>query len=423
LLREYAKRRDRHIEVCYHDRDRESAEDTVRALEKGAADLATYFEVEGPLPLLRAILAPDRAAFDALVAGILRVEIEKPSDPRRIAQSQRTDIVLLSPSAYVAHSTYRHVPGDYRRMIRHELVHVFQEHLSPGIEESPLWWDEGLAVYLSGQWRHPSQFRFREPVLESLRDGRMPTLHAIQVDRSLAYSFGWTLVRFIEQENGKDAVVRIVRQMKDGDVFAALGEDAGALQTAWSAWLGMLPDGGRRASRPRSRTTETSRRIGVAECHPPRALSESAIRSPKRSAMNRQEILDFVRRNPTSFMATVERGQPRVRAMQTPHVDDEGLVFCTGVQKNVSRQLQATDGAVELAYWDAEGNVLLRLRGRMAVVDSLELKKRIVETTFQFLKPVVAQHGYEVLILFRLSSGEYRTWDGQSGGREEAGTF
>jgi len=66
---------------------------------------------------------------------------------------------------------------------------------------------------------------------------------------------------------------------------------------------------------------------------------------------------------------------------------------------------------------------MLRLRGRMTVVDSLELKKHIVETTFQFLKPIVAQHGYEVLTLFRLASGEYRTWDGRNGGREETGTF
>jgi uncharacterized pyridoxamine 5'-phosphate oxidase family protein len=155
----------------------------------------------------------------------------------------------------------------------------------------------------------------------------------------------------------------------------------------------------------------------------PPAFREGAIPKLEGSKMNRQEILDFVRKNPTSFMATVERGQPRVRAMQTPHVDDDGLVFCTGAQKNVCKQLQAADGAVELAYWDAKEDMMLRLRGRMTVVDSLELKKHIVETTFQFLKPVVAQHGYEILILFRMASGEYRTWDGRNGGREETGTF
>ena len=42
--------------------------------------------------------------------------------------------------------------------------------------------------------------RFREPVLESIRDGHAPAMSAIQADHSLAYSFGWTIVRFIEQK-------------------------------------------------------------------------------------------------------------------------------------------------------------------------------------------------------------------------------
>ena len=138
--------------------------------------------------------------------------------------------------------------------------------------------------------------------------------------------------------------------------------------------------------------------------------------------MNRQEILDFVRKAPTSFMATMEQGEPRVRAMQTAHIDEDGLTFCTGGYKSVSKQLLA-NGAVELSYWNAEQGIQLRLRGVMTVVDSLDLKKHIVETSFTFLKPVVAQHGYESLSLFRLARGEYRIWDRNAGGTEETGTF
>ena len=49
--------------------------------------------------------------------------------------------------------------------------------------------------------------------------------------------------------------------------------------------------------------------------------------------MNRQEILEFVRKYPTSYMATVEDIEPRVRAMQTAHIGEEGLTFCTGVHQ------------------------------------------------------------------------------------------
>lgn len=138
--------------------------------------------------------------------------------------------------------------------------------------------------------------------------------------------------------------------------------------------------------------------------------------------MERNEILEFVRRNTTSHMATIQDGQPRVRAMSTPHVDDEGLTFCTGAHKPVSKQLLANP-AVELSYWSAEDGIQIRLRGQMEHVESLDLKKQIVETTFKFLKPVVEEHGYESLALFRLSSGEYRTWDSNDRGSEETGTF
>lgn len=138
--------------------------------------------------------------------------------------------------------------------------------------------------------------------------------------------------------------------------------------------------------------------------------------------MNRQEILDFVRSNPLSHMATMEDGQPRVRAMMTAHIDEAGLTFCTGVHKRVCRQLMASD-SVELSYWSESHGLQLRVRGRMEPVDSLDLKQHIVSTTFRFLQPVVDQHGYESLALFRLSHGEARIWWRDRGGTETVSSF
>jgi len=237
MLDQYLKLGRNLIDVCYVERDCSYAEDIAATLAKSIDTLVAYFDITESLPRIRAILAPDRDAFDVLVADLLDVQIERPSDPRRIAQPQKTDIVFLSPSAYAAESAYDYVPDDFLRMAHHELVHVIQELLSPGIEESPLWWDEGLAVYFSNQWMFGGQFRFREPVLESIRDGQAPGMSAIQADHSLAYSFGWTIVRFIDQEMGTDSITKIVRQMRDGDVFSLLGMDAGVLEERWRAWL------------------------------------------------------------------------------------------------------------------------------------------------------------------------------------------
>jgi hypothetical protein len=237
MLQGYKRVTERGVDVFFAELDRSSAERTSSVLCRAAAELSARFGMARPCPPIRAVLAPDRDEFDRLVADLLRVEIERPSDSHRIAQAQKTDIVLLAPRAYATHSAYAHEPADYRRMLRHELVHVLHESVSPDMERSPLWFDEGLAVVLSHQWRYESQFRFREPVLEAVRGQGLPPFSEVQADRGLAYSFGWTVVRFIEQRWGWDSVLRIMREMEDGDVLAHLAVTADEFERRWREWL------------------------------------------------------------------------------------------------------------------------------------------------------------------------------------------
>jgi uncharacterized pyridoxamine 5'-phosphate oxidase family protein len=139
--------------------------------------------------------------------------------------------------------------------------------------------------------------------------------------------------------------------------------------------------------------------------------------------MTRDEVLAFVKANPVAFMATVERGKPRVRAMQTALVGPDGLTFCTGVQKDVYQQLVAAS-SVELAYWEAKKDVQVRVRGEMERVADATVTKRILDEVFTFLKPVVAQYGYEIFTSFRLAKGTSIIWRmAQSSGPLEIAEF
>lgn len=129
--------------------------------------------------------------------------------------------------------------------------------------------------------------------------------------------------------------------------------------------------------------------------------------------MTREEILEFVKKARTSFMATVENGEPRVRGMDTPLVDEHGLTFCTGTTKDVCRQLMANP-AVELCYFIPDEGRQLRLRGRMEKLDDEGVKKHIVENVFTFLKPVVERNGWESLTVFRLSKGTAYLWEARN---------
>jgi len=225
------------IEVRYMDKDRPYAEETSIMLEKAVDSLTDYFNLKAPFPVARAILVPDRDEFDRLVADLLEVEIERPSHPSRMAQLQRTDLIALSPSAYKQHSTFEYTPDEYKRLLVHEVIHMFEEHLAPNMETQPRWWSEGLAAYLSGQWKHEDQYRFRQPVLQALEARGIPGIREIGSCIESCYDWGWTIVMFIEKTYGRECILKIVTECDNGDVFGILDENTTTFQINWKEWL------------------------------------------------------------------------------------------------------------------------------------------------------------------------------------------
>ena len=235
MLDSYLATGDRRIQVHHLQGDQRWAEYTLERLASALPHVSDYFRLQHPLPPIRTVLAPDRREFDRLVRDLLRVETECPSLPSRIAQPQRTDLVLLSPSAYGEHSIFAYIPDDYGRVLAHELVHMVEEHLSPDIESVPRWWGEGLAVYVSQQWQHEEDFH--EPVITGLSAATMPSIAEMENRTALAYHWGWTVVWFVERECGRDLILKIVRECVDGDVISALKPRLGHPAKKWNDWL------------------------------------------------------------------------------------------------------------------------------------------------------------------------------------------
>jgi len=225
------------IEVRYHGQDGTFAEETLYTVWEARTFLKDYFDIKEQFPKIRVVLTPNRDEFDRLVKDWLHVEIERPSHPSRMAQPQRTDLVVLSPSAYDKYSTFEYVSDEYRRILFHEMTHIFEEYLSPDIEASQRWWGEGLAVFLSGHWKFDDQYNFRKPVLDGIRENDIPNIKDIQSNVTKSYDWGWTIVRFIEITYGREIIVKIVRECSDGNVFAELGENIGRFEKNWKKWL------------------------------------------------------------------------------------------------------------------------------------------------------------------------------------------
>jgi len=124
--------------------------------------------------------------------------------------------------------------------------------------------------------------------------------------------------------------------------------------------------------------------------------------------MNKEEVLEFITKNPVFSLATIDGSQPRVRMMMLYKADANGIIFCTGRDKDVCKQLQANPAA-ELCFYNTEPGLQVRIEGTVEILDDLELKKQVVEA-FPFLKPWVDSEGYEVMVICRLQKAKATTW-------------
>jgi len=124
--------------------------------------------------------------------------------------------------------------------------------------------------------------------------------------------------------------------------------------------------------------------------------------------MTKEEILEFVTKNPVFSLATSDGNQPHVRLIMLYRADEDGIIFCTGRDKAVHAQLQANP-AIEMCFSNSDQSCQVRIAGNVEMLDDLELKMQIVEQ-FTFLKPWVESEGYEILIPFCLKNGKAIAW-------------
>jgi len=124
--------------------------------------------------------------------------------------------------------------------------------------------------------------------------------------------------------------------------------------------------------------------------------------------MTKEEVLEFVTKNPVFSLATIDGSRPRVRMIMLYKADADGIIFCTGRDKAVCKQLRSNP-AVELCFYNEKAGRQVRIEGNVERLDDLELKKKVVEA-FPFLKPWVESAGYEVMVICRLQNAKATIW-------------
>jgi len=124
--------------------------------------------------------------------------------------------------------------------------------------------------------------------------------------------------------------------------------------------------------------------------------------------MTKSDVFKFIMNNPVFAMATEEDGKAQVRMMNVYQADENGIIFNTGENKDVHRQLQANP-EVELCFFNVDEVKQIRITGSVEVLEDPSLEKEIGDD-YQFLKKWVDSAGYDVLVVYCLKGGKATVW-------------
>jgi len=110
----------------------------------------------------------------------------------------------------------------------HEYVHVLTDRINKSLG---YWLKEGIALYLAGQQPSPDSVRG----YASIRWEEYSRPSALQFAEVGGYTLAYTLVQYITEHYGWEAIVRLIPA--NADMEEILGVGPHRLFDEWKAWL------------------------------------------------------------------------------------------------------------------------------------------------------------------------------------------
>lgn len=215
-----------HFTIFYHQEDAPSALNLL-ALAEGEYHRVTEIIGHHPDTALQIYLASDPREFRLLTLGRI------PEWGIGAAVPHRGRIVLISPR----HSKDR---VDLHQILAHELSHVILGQ-ALGDARAPRWLDEGLAMYVSHEWKLGQSILVARVLLfDSLIPlDEIEALNSFSQSKAhLAYTESFLAVAFILDRYGEASLIHMIRELaRHGDLDLAMRASLGVtLREFYLAW-------------------------------------------------------------------------------------------------------------------------------------------------------------------------------------------
>ncbi len=89
-------------------------------------------------------------------------------------------------------------------------------------------------MYLSGLWK---EGEVKKVINEAIKKDMIPQLNEIQENESLYKIWAWTIVKYIEENYGKETINKIIRNYDVDDIFNILKCSIDDFEVQWKIWL------------------------------------------------------------------------------------------------------------------------------------------------------------------------------------------
>ncbi len=126
--------------------------------------------------------------------------------------------------------------------------------------------------------------------------------------------------------------------------------------------------------------------------------------------MNVETCIKFANDNPTSYLATCDGTQPRVRSLLLWYADKTGLYYNIGAKKDVFAQLKLNP-KVEVCFFDTKSKNMtsMRVTGKIEFLDDMKTKEKLLDAR-PFLKKWGMTPESPDLVVFRLAKCTAHFW-------------
>lgn len=164
----------------------------IKIFEECMEELGEFFKINWVKNRPSIIIFEDRKTLDELKGS--------KTDDWNVGFATNNKIYILDRNNFEKESCHKYSDKEYKKLLKHELVHLYYNIFSKGVH-CPRWFNEGLAVFLSGQLEGKKIEKFKK------------FLRYFEKRGNNLYTEGGFAIKILIEKFGKEKIFELIKNI------------------------------------------------------------------------------------------------------------------------------------------------------------------------------------------------------------------